>query len=83
MKIENYPIDYRCEECGSADVVWDAWCAWDPVKQEYYMSSGPMQQAYCNVCEGETTLSIVVIMPLEDVTELREAAKQQPSNQVT
>lgn len=54
-----YPIKVTCQKCKSEDVVRDATAAWNVDRQEWELCA-VMDQAFCNVCGGETTLEIAV-----------------------
>lgn len=49
---------YCCENCGSDDVVRDAWAAWDSELQ-MWVADQIFDNAYCRSCEGETSLKEV------------------------
>lgn len=66
-----------CSECGSADVVFDAYAAWDRDRQKMELSA-EFDQAYCEgKCEGECSVDWVPLTPeLQaelDAKELEEA----------
>lgn len=44
-----------CRDCGSEDVVRDAWAEWDVENQEWVLQDY-FDAAYCNNCEGECKL---------------------------
>lgn len=44
-----------CRKCGSQDVVKDAWAKWNIEKQEWVLDN-VFDAAFCNSCEGETTI---------------------------
>ena len=44
-----------CSECGSVDVVCDAWVEWDSEKKEWVIQN-IFDYEYCLVCDGETTI---------------------------
>lgn len=48
-------IKIVCEECGSDDVMKDAWAEWDTTAQAWVIHS-TQDHEYCNACEGETRL---------------------------
>lgn len=50
-----HPIKPVCRECKSDDVVRDATASWNVKRQEWELCA-VMDQAFCNVCDGETTL---------------------------
>ena len=47
-----------CCYCGSADVRVDAWAYWDRARQEWRLGK-TFSTAFCNNCEGETSLTDV------------------------
>lgn len=51
-------IKMVCSHCGSDDVMRDAYAAWDTVNQDW-MLCNVFDQAYCNQCGGETSLTAV------------------------
>ena len=46
---------YVCKNCGSDDVVRDAWAAWLPELNQWVIES-VFDHAHCQNCDGETTL---------------------------
>jgi len=48
-----------CRECGSTDVVADAYAAWDTEKQEWTVANVFEKGAYCDECDGETRIDAV------------------------
>lgn len=46
---------YKCKHCGCTEVFRDAMAEWDWDKQEWVLCS-VFDTAYCNACEGETTI---------------------------
>ena len=53
-------VSYVCTECGSNNVMWDAWAKWDEDTQEMYMENY-YDHTYCNNCDGECSVEEVVI----------------------
>lgn len=53
---------FTCAHCHSEEVVRDAWASWDEDKQEWVLDN-IFDQAYCNTCEHETSLTEEVIAP--------------------
>ncbi len=45
----------HCSECGSEDVMQDAWAVWNAELQMHEVLS-VMDHAYCNTCDGEAKL---------------------------
>lgn len=45
-----------CKECGSEDVVVDAWVGWNVETQEWDTVENVFDMEYCKDCEGETTI---------------------------
>lgn len=58
-------ITMVCSECGSTEVVADAYAAWDADKQDWTVANVFDKGAYCDTCEGETRITSA---PLESVT---------------
>lgn len=48
----NKQIKIVCSECGSDDVLVDAWVRWDYVSQQYVIHD-ILDDSFCNNCEGE------------------------------
>lgn len=48
-----------CHTCGSEDVLADAYAEWNKEKQCYEVASIFDKGAYCNKCDGETTIDMV------------------------
>ena len=46
--------EYVCKTCGSTELVWDAWAAWDVESQKFVLESN-LDYCDCQNCEGETT----------------------------
>ena len=57
---ENVKVQMICAHCGSDDVMRDAWAEWDVEKQDWVLRS-VFDQAYCENCDGDTTLSEVAL----------------------
>lgn len=53
-------INYICNECGSSDVLLDAWAEWD-VSQQDWVLFDTLSQAYCRRCDGEARLQEVTL----------------------
>jgi len=49
-----------CSECGSKDVLVDAWASWDEVNQEWELSS-TFDQAFCEDYNSETSIDEIEI----------------------
>lgn len=45
-----------CKECGSDEVVVDAWAKWNEETQLYDIVENVFELEYCINCEGETTI---------------------------
>lgn len=45
-----------CKECGSEDVVSDAWVGWNIETQEWDSVDIVFDMEYCKNCDGETTI---------------------------
>ena len=48
-------LRHVCSSCGSDEVFGDAWASWDEAKQEWVLEN-IYDNAYCNICEHETSL---------------------------
>ena len=48
-------VAIRCQACGSADVMRDAWARWDAGTQAWTLGS-VFDAAFCNACEADATL---------------------------
>ena len=48
-------ITIVCCDCGSDDVLRDAWAAWDVERQEWTLSQ-VFDDGFCNRCEREVSL---------------------------
>ncbi len=44
-----------CEECGSTDVMHDAWAVWDVRAQDWVLGA-VFDYAHCDRCGGETDI---------------------------
>ena len=49
-------IKMVCKECGSDDVLCDAYAVWDVDTQQWEVVNTFDKGAYCNECDGETRL---------------------------
>ncbi len=49
-------IKMVCKECGSDDVLCDAYAVWDVDTQQWEVANTFDKGAYCNECDGETRL---------------------------
>lgn len=45
-----------CKNCGSEDVVKDAWASWDKVSQEWVLNDFFDDNDFCKECEGEAKI---------------------------
>lgn len=45
-----------CSDCGSADVMADAYVEWNDDKQDWEVQNVFEKGAFCNDCGGETSL---------------------------
>ena len=57
-------IGYVCCYCGSNSILMDAWAEWDTESQEWILSD-TLVQAYCQQCDGETSLIDVELAPAD------------------
>ena len=55
-------IDIVCSECGSNEVVLDAYAQWCVESQDWELCS-TYDEAYCTICDGKTRLKEVVLKP--------------------
>lgn len=53
-------IKIVCKHCGSDNVMRDAWATWNVELQEWELLN-VYDNAYCNECDGETSLKEVEI----------------------
>jgi hypothetical protein len=44
----------HCSECGSTDVLVDAYAEWDVILQRFVIGNTFDKGGYCNKCDGET-----------------------------
>ncbi len=51
-----------CEECGSENVMHDAWAVWDVDAQEWSLGA-VFDYMHCDTCEGETHIVEVPLIP--------------------
>jgi hypothetical protein len=54
-------IKMVCAECGSDDVLADAYAEWNVAAQKWELQNTFDKGAYCNACEAETRLDERVI----------------------
>ena len=54
-------IKYICSQCGSDDVLSDAYAEWDVIGQHWLLQNTFDKGAYCNACGGETSLDGVAL----------------------
>lgn len=62
----NPKVKMVCSECGSSDVLADAYAEWDVDAQDWVVQNVFDKGAYCNKCDGETRLEEVELTT-EDV----------------
>ena len=62
-----------CAECGSEDVLRDAWAEWCVETQEWVLQN-VFDDAYCEKCEGECSIEGVVLTE-DEVEDLAEDAQ--------
>ncbi len=48
---------YVCSHCGSTNIKKDAFAIWDAKEQKWILEN-VFDAAYCDDCDGETTLSV-------------------------
>lgn len=51
--VSDPPHSVHCEDCGSEDVLQDAYASWNPELQMWEVSQ-VFPQAFCETCQGET-----------------------------
>ena len=51
-RIVTKPVRYVCAECGSSEVLADAWSQWDVTSQTWVLTS-VLDANYCIACDGE------------------------------
>jgi hypothetical protein len=56
-----------CTKCGSDDVFADAYAAWDVTTQAWVLTQTFDKGAFCDKCDGETTLEFKPIPPVQQV----------------
>ena len=54
-------VQMRCESCGSANVMRDAWAEWDVGTQTWVLRGEPFDMAYCEDCDGECSIEEVTV----------------------
>jgi hypothetical protein len=52
-------------DCGSDDVLCDAYAEWDVLEQQWSLQNIFDKGAWCNACDGETTLKEVKLTEAE------------------
>ncbi len=67
LKIEStqhhqHAVQKVCTKCGSTDVRLDAWAVWNTDTQQWELEQ-TFDQAYCNGCEGDTSIEDEAIEP--------------------
>lgn len=45
-----------CSDCGSEEVLFDAWARWNYEKQEFELDS-TFENTHCEKCEGECSVN--------------------------
>jgi hypothetical protein len=55
-----------CRECGSEDVLADAFAEWNVEKQEWEINNIFDKGAYCNSCDEESRIEEVPLMESPD-----------------
>ena len=74
---------YICKECGSDNVVFDAWAEYDPYANKFVISQ-VFEQAHCNTCEGEcNTKEVEIEVEIEvDIETCPHCSADLPTNTV-
>lgn len=49
-------VTFVCSHCGSEAVLRDAWASWDSTNQEWRLHGDPLDNCYCERCDGETSI---------------------------
>lgn len=57
-----------CAECGSDDVVVDAWAEWDEATQEFVLRS-VFDEMFCLACEQACDINEVDIIEIDEVAK--------------
>jgi hypothetical protein len=60
-----YPV---CAECGSFEVIKDAWAEWDHESQKWVLST-TFDTEFCVDCDGETNIEWIKGDPKEEEEE--------------
>lgn len=55
-----------CAECGSENVVADAWAEWDEYAQDWVLAN-VFDYEFCQACESETTIKNIEAIDRGDV----------------
>jgi len=55
------PVSYQCSECGSTEVLHDAWAEWNEPEQRLELAE-TFDATHCRQCDGECKM---VTVPLE------------------
>lgn len=50
------PIQMFCTHCHGSNIKCDAWAEWNVKDQDWYLSDYDTSNAWCEDCEGETSL---------------------------
>jgi uncharacterized OB-fold protein len=67
-------INIVCSECGSSEVMRDAWCEWHIETQEWVVHS-VYDHAFCEACEAEAHLNEVELSDEKYAEIMRESAQ--------
>jgi hypothetical protein len=59
-------VNYVCRTCGSDQVRCDAYAAWDVDSQQWEIAETYDKGAWCEGCDGETTLKAIPLAPGAD-----------------
>lgn len=59
-------ISFVCKNCGSSDVLLDAWAKWNAELQKWVLSD-TLTHEYCEVCESETSMIEVALSDSPDM----------------
>ncbi len=55
-RVEEPKLQMVCEECGSTDVMRDAWAHWDVVSQDWVLGA-VFDYTHCDACGNETNIA--------------------------
>ena len=56
-------VNYKCQQCGSTEVLKDAYASWDPVAQEWYLHS-VYDDMICEHCGSNDIIEVEHVLSL-------------------